>query len=119
MIPPYSRTTFARRRRMRRLVRTGILAALLLLVVVFVFVKPFSGSNRGGAKNVGSAGGRPAASATSTGAASSPTPSAPPTSTLSTNAPAVKVDVLAKGLLTAMSRASAVADGQTILVLGG
>jgi hypothetical protein len=118
MIPPYSRTTFARRRRIRRLVRTGILAALLLLVVVFVFVKPFSGSN-GGGTNVGTTGGRPAASATPTGAASSPTPSAPPTSTLSTNAPALKVDALAKGLRTAMSRASAVADGQTILVLGG
>ena len=119
MIPPYSRTTFARRRRMRRLVRTGILAALLVVVVVFVFVKPFSGSNRGAARNVGTTGGRPAASATSTGAASSPTPSATPTSTLSTNAPALKVDALAKGLRTAMSRASAVADGQTILVLGG
>ena len=63
MIPPYSRTTFARRRRIRRLVRTGILAALLLIVVVFVFVKPFSGSNSGGTKNVGTTGGRPAASA--------------------------------------------------------
>ena len=60
MIPPYSRTTFARRRRIRRLVRTGILAAVLLLVVVFVFVKPFSGSKGGGTRSVGTTGGRPA-----------------------------------------------------------
>ena len=64
MIPPYSRTTFARRRRIRRLVRTGILAAILLLVVVFVYVKPFSGSNSGGTRSVGTAGGRPAATST-------------------------------------------------------
>src|SRR2546430_2515922 len=119
MIPPYSRTTYARRRRRRRLVRTGILAAILVLVVVFVFVKPFSGSNGGGTRSVGTTGGRPAATSTPTGAASSPTPTAPVTSTLSTNPPALKVDAMAKGLRTAMSRASAVADGQTILVLGG
>ncbi|TMK51679.1 MAG: hypothetical protein E6G66_05325 [Actinobacteria bacterium] len=119
MIPPYSRTTFARRRRIRRLVRTGILAAVLLLVVVFVFVKPFSGSKGGGTRSLGTTGGQPAATLTPTGAASSPTSTAPPTSTLSTNPPALKVEPMLKGLRTAMSRASAVADGQTILVLGG
>jgi hypothetical protein len=123
MIPPYSRTTFAHRRRIRRLIRTGVLAAVLLLAVVFVLVKPFSGSNSGsgggGTTRVGTTGAQPAATPTPTGAASSPTPTASVTSTLSANPPALKVSALANGLDAAFSRASAVADGQTILVLGG
>ena len=119
MIPPYSRTTFARRRRIRRLVRTGLLAIVLLLAVVFVFVRPFSGSRSGGTRSVGTTGPGPTASPAATGAASSPTPTASVTSTLSTNAPALKVTAVAKGLRSPVSRAAAVADGQTILVLGG
>src|SRR5437879_2913531 len=119
MIPPYSRSTFAHRRRIRRLVRTAILAAVLLLVVVFLFVKPFTGSKGGGAKKVGTTGPRPRATPTPTGTGSSLAPVAPVTSTLSASAPALKVNALAKGIGAAVSRAVAVADGQTILVLGG
>ena len=115
MIPPYSRSTFAHRRRIRRLVRTAVLAAVLLLLVVFVFVKPFGG----GSKKVGTTGARPTATPTPTGTDSSLAPVAPVTSTLSATAPALKVNALAKGLGAPVSRAVAVADGQAILVLGG
>ncbi|MCW3035210.1 MAG: Kelch repeat-containing protein [Actinobacteria bacterium] len=128
MIPPYSRSTFAHRRRIRRLVRTAVLAAVLLLLVVFVFLKPF-GIGAGiraiggiGSKKVGTNGGRPATTATPTptGAGSSLAPVVPVTSTLSAaTAPTLKVSAMAKGLGAAVSRAVAVADGQTILVLGG
>jgi hypothetical protein len=120
MIPPYSRSTFAHRRRIRRLVRTGVLAAALLLLFVFVFLKPFGiGIGGIGSKKVGTTGARPAASATPTGSGSSLAPVMPVTSTLSATAPTLKVSAMAKGLGAAVSRAVAVADGQTILVLGG
>ena len=120
MIPPYSRTTFAHRRRIRRLVRTGVLAAILVLLVVFVFVKPFTGSKGGGPTRVGTTDVRPAATSTPSEAASSSlAPVVPVTSTLPTTPPTLKVNAVAKGLGSAVSRAAAVADGQTILVLGG
>src|SRR5256714_2246428 len=115
MIPPYSRSTYAHRRRIRRLVRTGVLAAVLVLLVVFVFVRPFGG----GPKKVGTSSAGPAATSTPSEAASSLAPIAPAPATLPTTPPTLKVASVAKGLGSAVSRAAAAADGQTILVLGG
>jgi hypothetical protein len=86
-----------------------------VLLIVFVFFRPFGGTPR----KVGTTGARPAATPTPTTAPSSLAPAVPVPSTLSTNAPALKVNALAKSLATAVSRAAAVVDGQTILVLGG
>src|SRR3984893_16339082 len=128
MIPPYSRSTFAHRRRIRRLVRTAVLAAVLLLLVVFVFLKPF-GIGAGirsiggiGSKKVGTNGGgggekgdaqRPPGGGARARRVPVPPPLSPPP------APTLRVSAMAKGLGAAVSRAVAVADGQTILVLGG
>jgi len=89
MIPPYSRNTFGHRRRIRRLRRTGAVAAVLMLVVVVFFVV------------------RPFTMAFtfSVGAV--------------VDSVEVKVNAMVKGLTGAVSRAVAVPDGPTILVLGG
>jgi hypothetical protein len=114
MIPPYSRKSFAHRRRIRRLVRTVVLAVVLVLAAVLVFLKPFGG----GPKKVGTGGAQPSAGATPTPSNSLPA-IVPVTSTLSTTAPTLKVNAMVKGLGAAVSRAVAVPDGPTILVLGG
>ncbi len=94
-----------------------IAAAALLLLIVVVFFNPFGGGKK--VVTSGSPAAPSSASPSPTGTASSLPPIVPVSPTVAATPPTLKINPMVKGLGTGLARAQAVADGPTILVLGG
>lgn len=112
MIPPYSYRMDARRRRKRRLTRTLAVGVAFVLFLIFVVPHLFGG----GGKVTTSGSPSPGASLRPSAAVSpSPSPAASPAA----SPPTLKIAALARSLPAALSRAQALPDGSTLLIMGG
>lgn len=112
MIPPYSYRVDARRRRKKRLTRTLAVGVALLVFLIFVVPHLFGGGGK-----VTTAGSPTPGASLQPSVAVSPSPSPAPSPAASP--PALKIAALAKSLPAALSRAQALPDGTTLLILGG
>ena len=116
MIPPYTYRKDARIRRRRRLVRTVAIGVFILVFLILVLPRMF-----GGGPTVVTGGASPTPRASLHPSAGASVPASPTAAAVVPLAspPVIKVAALAKALPTAMSRAQAVPDGSTLLLLGG